>query len=114
MLQKDQTTALLLRLSATAPRSGVFRHSPRGAPARLVQARDRVAPICTARTCAMTQMSAAVHSRHFAASGQQQCLGVEQRSQCSRWGQLGELLAAQWSTCSEIESLLVPAYPLSL
>ena len=31
MLQKDQTKALLLRLSATAPRSRIFRHSPRGA-----------------------------------------------------------------------------------
>ena len=29
MLQKDQTKALLLRWSATAPRSGVFRHIPR-------------------------------------------------------------------------------------
>ena len=104
MLQKVQTKALLLRLSATAPRSGVFRHSPRGAPARLVQARDRVAPICTSRTCAMTRMTAGVHEGHRAPSGPQQHLDVEQRSHGSRWGQLGEQLAAQWSTCSEIES----------
>ena len=96
MLQKAQKKALLRCSRATAPRSRIFRHSPRGAPARLVQARDRVAPICTARTCATTRMTAGVHKQHSAASGPQQHLGVEQRSHGSRWGQLGEQLAAQW------------------
>ena len=94
MLQKDQTKALLLRLSATAPRSRIFRHSPRGAPARLVQARDRVAPICTPRTSAMTRMSAAVRDRHSAATGQQRCLGVGQQGRGARRGQAGGPLSA--------------------
>ena len=104
MLQKDQTKALLLRLSATAPRSRIFRHSPRGAPARLVQARDRVAPICTPRTLTTALKSAVVYDQHSAATKQQRCLGTGQQRRGARRGQAGGPLSATWSTSSEIES----------